>query len=533
PPDFKKKINLINEKFQGATLNGYAVIVDEAQNLFRAITNGGDTAVDFYNLAMRSPKAKFIFLSGTPLQSSPFALSPCFNMLAEPPNILPENIFDFEQYFMRKPTPDNPSRVRNARKFQNRIFGLVSAIKISKAYSAQFPQDLGTKIEEIPMEAFQYGVYLLAREKEIAENSRQKTRKRPTGAFAKNQSVSSSYRVRSRQISNFVKPRDYLDKPIDNIPLAQITSPKFKAILANIKKHPGIAIVYSQFVGDGGLLPFSLFLEHEGYEQFNAKAPTKTKKLRYAMFSGATGEEGIQALLDVATSEQNKEGEIINIMIFSSVGTTGLDFKNVRSTHMMEPYWTPDREDQFRRRGIRYQSHIMLPPSERNVMSYIYLAVHPRTPTTKDDKQSTRPSTDQEIYAMAQERAVVNGEFIELIREVSIECSIEEDPDVSCRICAPTDAPLFNNDPKREIFAALIKDINNPDPCQEIVEKEVEATKVVVTINGTEKDYYFIPSKDNIFGYIIYAFNDALGNYKEITPRDPHFELVLEKIKKA
>ena len=40
----------------------------------------------------------------------------------------------------------------------------------------------------------------------------------------------------------------------------------------------------------------------------------------------------------------------------------------------MEPYWQPVLIQQIIGRGVRFESHIRLPESERNVSVFIYLA---------------------------------------------------------------------------------------------------------------------------------------------------------------
>src|SRR3989344_6836185 len=49
------------------SLDGKLLIVDEAHNLFRAITNGSKNAQGLYDLVMKSRNLKIIFLTGTPI----------------------------------------------------------------------------------------------------------------------------------------------------------------------------------------------------------------------------------------------------------------------------------------------------------------------------------------------------------------------------------------------------------------------------------------------------------------------------------
>jgi len=277
---------------KSGSLDGKTVIIDEAQNLFRAITNGAKNATAFYKLAMESTDLRLVFLSGTPVSSDPFELVACFNMIgSREPNhpILPEAYTDFCKYFVDPAT----GHLKNRAKFQNRIMGLTSYVththsiaKNSDGSSVAFPQDLGIQVITVEMTANQFTYYQFARDREIEEQ------KRPGGvAMAKNMSKprggkSSSYRQRSRQLSNFCPPKQFVDQKFSTIDTSKISasdseSPKFIAILEKINHHkntPGI--VYSQFVGAGGLGAFARYLEFHGY-QLDPSLAKYTRSLRF------------------------------------------------------------------------------------------------------------------------------------------------------------------------------------------------------------------------------------------------------------
>ena len=49
----------------------------------------------------------------------------------------------------------------------------------------------------------------------------------------------------------------------------------------------------------------------------------------------------------------------------------GLNLKNVRQVHIMEPYWQPVLIEQVIGRAVRTESHISLPKKDRNVEFFI------------------------------------------------------------------------------------------------------------------------------------------------------------------
>jgi hypothetical protein len=52
----------------------------------------------------------------------------------------------------------------------------------------------------------------------------------------------------------------------------------------------------------------------------------------------------------------------------------GVDFKNVRQVHLLDPWWNDSRMQQVIGRGVRFCSHKDLPPDKRVVDVFIHLA---------------------------------------------------------------------------------------------------------------------------------------------------------------
>ena len=106
-------------------------------------------------------------------------------------------------------------------------------------------------VEKIPMSPEQFTSYITARDYEIEEASI-KHKKIAADRFSSKSAAISSYRVKSRQISNFLIPEYALgpvrgkkirEKFIDKINTSDlknlsIFSPKIKKLLQNIKNYP-------------------------------------------------------------------------------------------------------------------------------------------------------------------------------------------------------------------------------------------------------------------------------------------------------
>src|SRR3989344_4624289 len=275
------------------TLDNKLLIIDEAHNLFRAVTNGSQNAKELYDMILTSKNLKIVLLSGTPIANNPFELSVCFNILAGKLNepILPEDYNDFYKYFV-----DSDNKViKNKEKLQNRIMGLVSYIShestpgkkiglIGTGTDIEFPKLLDIIIRYIPMSQEQYVIYLLARDKELEEKQKYPPHPlKPVPSMQKPRDMrSSSYRVKSRQISNYSPGSGYMDKKFAeinplSIPENRVTSPKLVDLYKNIIESPGLNLVYSQFIGIGGLGIIARFLEINGWKRYIIKKETPVK----------------------------------------------------------------------------------------------------------------------------------------------------------------------------------------------------------------------------------------------------------------
>jgi superfamily II DNA or RNA helicase len=641
-----KKIEKI---LQLPTLDGKLLIVDEAHNLFRAITNGSKNAIGLYDAIMKSSDLKIAFLTGTPIANDPFELVPCFNMLGskKPGTItLPEFYKDFYGLYVDK----EKNTIKNREKFQNRIFGLISSVNHHSTPGAaagiddtstqvEFPEALPIEVIKVSMDPQQYGKYLAARDKEKEETlTRGRMLEAPSLQKPKS-SKSSSYRVRSRQISNYAYIDDNPSAPIkdpEQIPLDKTSSPKFKAILENASKHIGPGIVYSQFVSMGGLGMLARFLRANGYTEVIVETPKAaharknsarvelvepqaasleiTPELnesdevpedverikisdevsgsaedpinyiqhieneaagaqnkwwqgsdeliddiqddfvgnnsamnsassvggndefnindfvhnvvggdnksdtaayqpgpkKFAIISGRISPEARERIKEMFNSHENAHGGIIDLLLISATGAEGLDLKHVRHIHIMEPYWNYGRIAQVIARGVRNDSHKDLPQDEKNVATYIYLAVPP-------EAESSAPlTTDMELYTESLNDRQLVLSFLSTIDEVSIECLLNAEK--NCRKCNPTSQKLYSADPFR--------DSRMEDPCKPVEEASVKAT--AITIDDVE--YYYSANPDSIFGYNIFIFDKEFNAYRPLKESDKNFIKIIDAI---
>jgi hypothetical protein len=501
--DYNKKIGKL---IKLENLEDKVLIVDEAHNFFRSIVNNTESnASKLYRIIMRTKNIKLLFLTGTPIAKDPFELVACFNMLSGR-ILLPDDYFRFREIFIDEVSSENKlPKLKNKHIYQNRIYGLISYYH--KRDETQFPKQLPIKIERIKMSKDQYSKYSIARIKEIEDSKNSFTNNRLI-TMQKPKSLGSSYRIASRQISN------YIDLTADTLNLDK-QSPKIKKILDNIKSNRGTHGIYSQFI-KSGLDIIIRALVIDGYKLYKPDMKVekieldkmKRKKL-FAMISGDVKQEIRDNILSVFNSPENKNGEIISIFLISSAGAEGLDFKNMRNIHILEPYWTYNRIQQVFSRAIRFKSHMDLPEKERYVQPFIYLAINPYDSTIESE------STDEDIYNRSIREYELIKQFNEANQEVSIECMIFE---TNCKTCQPTDKLLFRED--------IDMDLKRDDPCQKHSENKVKVKSIV--IEG--KKYFY--KKSDVIGYDVYEFNEELNGNVEVDKSSEIYDIVISKIKK-
>jgi hypothetical protein len=236
----------------------------------------------------------------------------------------------------------------------------------------------------------------------------------------------------------------------------------------------------------------------------------------YAVISGDVDVKDRTIIQDIASSNDNMHGGVIDLILISSTGAEGLDLKNIRHVHILEPYWNYSRIMQVISRAVRSGSHVALPPGEKNVQPYVYLAVPPESERSAGVLPAT---TDTELYDEAILDQIIIDDFVTATREVSIECMLNGE--ANCRVCSPTSAPLFTNE--------ILNDVRMPDPCTRVTEEQVVANEIIVE----GKKYYYVEDSASIFDYRVYVLDDNVNGYIALREDDPLFETIIAAINAA
>ena len=195
---------------------------------------------------------------------------------------------------------------------------------------------------------------------------------------------------------------------------------KIKSICDSIQESDGIVLIYSQFI-DGGLVPLALAIEEMGFTRYGvSKSLLKNKPSnisknspKYAMITGdkllsPNNLDEIKA----ATDDDNKNGDKVKVVFISKAGSEGLDFKNIRQIHILEPWYNTNRIEQIIGRGVRTCSHKKLPFQKRNVMIYLYGTILP----------SEEEAADMYVYRLADLKAMQIGRISRILKQTAIDC---------------------------------------------------------------------------------------------------------------
>lgn len=263
--------------------------------------------------------------------------------------------------------------------------------------------------------------------------------------------LTNSFLIGPRLASNFVYPElGYGRMTIDNRYFADSKlkdmSCKLYKLLYNIKRtKKNKIVIYSNFTNEFGIKAVKRMLDIYGYVNYRDVYFSNGIKDKYvdvpnysvyATFTGSDSDTYRQDILKFFNAPENKDGKNMKILLLSPAGKEGLTLLGVREIHILEPYWNKARIKQIEGRGFRACSHRYLPPNEREIKTFLYLAVFDKNndKDKKDLKQIRKgnvidyikniESVDDYIYKIQIEKERKNKEFIDLLKLNSLDCKL-------------------------------------------------------------------------------------------------------------
>jgi hypothetical protein len=264
------------------------------------------------------------------------------------------------------------------------------------------------------------------------------------------------------------KGDEYLNRGLVNF------SGKYAAMIANIRKSAGPALVYSQFKTLEGLGIFAAALRAapEKFVPLDIRLSPATgqweipemlmteemiKRPRYILYTGDQALDKRRLLLqlynaDIANlpprlAEQctqlldagkgtgpegpapdNRDGRVCRVFMITQSGAEGISLFNTRQVHIMEPYWNNVRLQQVIGRAIRLCSHMNLPWDDRVVDVFTYVMTFTAEQKTTGAKMlmalDGAKTTDENILGIAiRKQKLANGLF-EIVQTAAVDCEL-------------------------------------------------------------------------------------------------------------
>jgi predicted NAD-dependent protein-ADP-ribosyltransferase YbiA (DUF1768 family) len=245
-------------------------------------------------------------------------------------------------------------------------------------------------------------------------------------------------------------------------------SPKFFEMIQRIndKEHKGPHLIYSDFLNMEGIEFFKMVLEHnnmrelqiekygkDGWRLKDFDNPEHAGKLCYITYTGEGEGEERDLLRNIYNSdwtfvpdeisdrlqqiaETNKYGGIVKVIMITRAGAEGINLKNTRYVHIMEPYWHKTRIDQVVGRARRIGSHMDLEPELRTVQVFQYLSVFSESQKKNDQYKEimindiskldgkTPVTTDLYLYELSLLKQRLNDQFLRVIKESAVDCRL-------------------------------------------------------------------------------------------------------------
>jgi len=240
-------------------------------------------------------------------------------------------------------------------------------------------------------------------------------------------------------------------------------SPKFLKMLENIEaEDTSLHLVYSQFRRLEGIGIFAEVLKTNGWAEFKLKrtgtgwdiniSEEDLGKPTYALYTGTEKDDEKELIRKIyngewndtgfpsniaskltAISQKNERGQIIKVFMITASGSEGINLKNTRFVHIMEPYWHPTRSEQVIGRARRICSHTDLPQELQTINVFLYLMI-----LTKDQIESSRElkhndlgklsglpvTSDEALYEINIIKTRLINHLTTAIKESSIDCAI-------------------------------------------------------------------------------------------------------------
>ena len=412
------------------------LIIDEIQDLISA-TGVNYRKLLYALLFHTNPDFKTIMLTGTPIYDKPFEFSLLMNLLKTRLKF-PDIKDEFDRLFIKDNFVDGKkvsSEMVNKETFKQMCSGYVSYFKGGNPVAYPYKK---TILMFHTMEEYQYTLYKEKLIEEVKEDIKTFSHTEEFFIIPKEGELNSGIFNKSNQFSNIVFPQTEIIVKESILPKYKVSDVKEKishsvltkkeiaenletmkefhkntileqnnselkkvlkyifdttpeasrndVILKNVRKYSAKFAKVAEIIlnSEGGIFVFSnyvyygvdpmgLILSYLGYSEFPNKGPMGS----YFIWSGSANTKHphlVQQANKAFNDPKNIDGSLLKIMFGTQTVMEGVDFKNVRQVHILDPWWNDARLQQIIARGIRLCSHKDLPENKRIVDVFIHIS---------------------------------------------------------------------------------------------------------------------------------------------------------------
>jgi Helicase conserved C-terminal domain/Type III restriction enzyme, res subunit len=425
---YRKFANYVHQHRKALSeLEHSMIIIDEVHNV-KDETGKGFTPSKALDLVTKKTNVKLLLLSATPMFNDPGEIIWILNLLNRN-----DKRYELKESDIFK---DGELRESEKHRFLNHVRGYVSYVKGENPFTFPYriyPSYFSTSMK--PTKAFSmFGDTEMQDMKtqvySVALSPFQKA------AYEKVLSVASSTKALSMgdsipflSVLNMTYPKgttlEYMQKKdvyeyypgsercFDAAHLSKYSA-KIAEICKQIQKAEGIVVVYSQLL-EGGVIPVALALESMGIKNWYKplfKGSVQKGPYSYCMLTGSpTLSPHPEEAIRIVNSPENMSGDKIKVVLITKAASEGVDLKNIRQIHIMDPWWNLNRVEQIIGRGIRLCSHKALPFEKRNAQIFLYTSYTGEVETV-----------DHYMYRFAEQKAKKIGAITRLLKENAMDC---------------------------------------------------------------------------------------------------------------
>jgi superfamily II DNA or RNA helicase len=253
-------------------------------------------------------------------------------------------------------------------------------------------------------------------------------------------------------------------------------SSKFGLITKIMDSTTGILFVFSNVVESGAQL-FAMCLEEHGFDpalgnrllKDTSGEVTRGSKGKYVLFTSDISDSEIKKSLIRLKRPENADGSDIRVVIASPKVSEGVDFRNIRQIHVLDPWFNMSRIEQVLGRGMRTCSHSMLPFEEQNCTVYLHVCRYP------DSEQET---VDEYIYrTFVEDKAIRIAKVKRVVMESAMDCDLQQ--------AANSLPPDWRGEMRPDGSRFLIPQHRNQDPPGTLIELPLSAMSAPTFEEGT------------------------------------------------